>query len=187
MFTILFQDLYAEGYTNYDYFSSLSWTLLTLFQMMTLDEWASIARQVIDVYKWAWVPFVVFVTISGFIFVNLIIAVICDAIGALHADEKAKLHGDFDDASVDEGNSRAIDIREQLDILEDQMEDLTRVQARTFHTLQYLTQQIQMHKIKQEIQSKSTDFVLAAKNLKKVRNQQSRRVGSKEQASQSEG
>ena len=182
MFTQLFKDLYAQGYTEYDYFGSLAWTLFTLFQMMTLDNWASICREVTKKYKWAWLPFFTFVIISGFIVVNLIIAVICDAIGALHADEKAKLHGDFDEENTDAGDSENMDIREQLDTLEDQMEDLTRIQARTFHTLQYLTQQMQMHKLKQELQSKS--FASAAKQLKRAQSQRSQKFDIRVQESQ---
>lgn len=174
MFTQLFKDLHAEGKTDHNYFGGLSWTFFTLFQMMTLDDWASICREVTRVYKWAWLPFTSFVIISGFIVVNLIIAVICDSIGALHADEKAKLHGDYDEDNTDTGDSDNMDIREQLDTLEDQMEDLTRIQARTFHTLQYLTQQMQMHKIKRELQSKS--FAAAASQLKKVQSGPSEKI-----------
>jgi hypothetical protein len=137
MFTQLFKDLYENGDTDYNYFSGLDWTLFTLFQMMTLDNWAEIARQVINVYSWAWFPFISFVIISGFIVVNLIIAVICDAISALHKDDKIK-HGDSAEETDTEG-SQQMEIREQLDCLEEQMEELTRIQARTFHSLQYLT------------------------------------------------
>jgi hypothetical protein len=157
MFTQLFKDLYADGYTDYNYFSGMGWTLFTLFQMMTLDNWASIARQVITVYKWAWAPFISFVIISGFIVVNLIIAVICDAISALHKDDKAKFGGNYDD-DTDESGSQQLEIREQLDCLEEQMEELTRIQARTFHTLQYLTRQMQMNKLKQELRNKNAEF-----------------------------
>jgi hypothetical protein len=173
MFTQLFKDLYEDGMTEHNYFGGLSWTFFTLFQIMTLDNWAPICREVTHVYIWAWLPFTAFVTISGFIVVNLIIAVICDAIGALHADEKAKLHGDYDEEGTDAGDSNSMDIREQLDTLEDQVEDLTRIQARTFHTLQYLTQQMQMHKLKQELQTQS--FAAAASQLKKVQSQRSQR------------
>jgi hypothetical protein len=144
--------------------------------MMTLDNWASVAREVIKVYQWAWAPFTVFVIISGFIVVNLIIAVICDVIGALHADEKAKLHGDYDENNTDAGDSQNnMEISEQLDTLADQMEELTRIQARTFYTLQYLAQQLQMHKVKRELQSKTMDFASAAKKLRKAQSQRSRR------------
>jgi hypothetical protein len=165
MFTQLFKDLYVEGYTDYNYFGDLEWTFFTLFQMMTMDNWASITRQVVYVYKWSWLPFTLFVIISGFIVANLIIAVICDAIGALHADDKAKLLGDYDkhagsnagggDNKDDNDNSKIMDIRKQLDHLEGQLVDLTRLQARTCHTLQILTQQIQLRKYQQEAELKS--------------------------------
>jgi hypothetical protein len=156
MFTQLFKDLYKDGDTDYKYFSRIDATFFTLFQIMTLDAWADIARQVIHVYKWAWLPFVAFVIISGFIVVNLIIAVICDAIAALHKDDKAKIHGTYggeggDNTDSDNDSSEQLEIREQLDSLEEQMEELTRIQAKTFHTLQYLTRQLQMHKLKQEL------------------------------------
>jgi hypothetical protein len=177
MFTQLFKDLFSDGGTEYDYFGSLGWSFFTLFQIMTLDNWAGVARQVMQTYSWAWLPFIAFVVISAFIVVNLIIAVICDAIGGLQADEKAKLHGDFNDQNTDASGSDAIDIREQLDALEDQMEELTRIQARTFHTLQFLTQQIQMHKLKQELRGNASadGFADAAKMLRAVRKQSSNR------------
>ena len=155
MFTQLFKDLFELGFTDYNYFGGMGCTTFTLFQMMTLDNWASIARQVIKVYKWAWAPFIAFVIISGFIVVNLIIAVICDAISALHKDDKAKLGGTYED-NTDDSDSQQMEIREQLDCLEEQMEELTRIQARTFHTLQYLTRQMQMNKLKQELRSSTT-------------------------------
>jgi hypothetical protein len=158
MFTQLFKDMYANGETDYNYFSGMGWTLFTLFQMMTLDNWASIARQVIAVYSWAWLPFITFVTICGFIVVNLIIAVICDAISALHKDDKVNFGGVYDGDDTDHSDSQSLEIREQLDCLEEQMEELTRIQARTFHTLQYLTRQMQMNKLKQELRNKNAEF-----------------------------
>lgn len=173
MFTQLFSDLHEiEPKTEFNYFGGMGWTLFTLFQMMTLDNWASICREVMVHYPWAWLPFVAFVIISGFIVVNLIIAVICDAIASLHKTDKAKLQG-YDDES-DSQESAPLEIREQLDCLEEQMEELTRIQARTFHTLEYLTRQMQMHKLKKELASKNT-MAEAARNLKKVKRQFSQR------------
>jgi len=38
------------------------------------------------VYPWAWVPFISFVMIASFVVINLIIAVICDAVAELQKD-----------------------------------------------------------------------------------------------------
>ena len=56
MMTQMSKDLYQDGLISQDYSSNLAIAFFTLFQMMTLDNWADIARQVVDVYFWAWIP-----------------------------------------------------------------------------------------------------------------------------------
>ena len=161
MFTQLFKNLWEEGLTTADYFGRMDATFFTLFQIMTLDSWADIAREVMAVYSWAWLPFIAFVIITGFIVVNLIIAVICDAISALNDDEKAKLEGQYDNKGQDmdntsqngEGEGACLpeaDVQEQLDSLETQVEELTRIQVQTLYTLEYLARQLQRAKMKEK-------------------------------------
>lgn len=149
LMTSMWKNLYHEGYTEQDYFSRLDATLFTLFQVLTLDEWAGITREVMASpdNSWAWFPMIAFVIITAFIVINLIIAVICDAIAALHADQKAMIQGI---ASTDEGDSEEpqdIDVREQLQTLEQHVEKLARMQEQTMHSLQYLTRHMQAKKI----------------------------------------
>jgi hypothetical protein len=149
MFTQLFKDLYERDLTEEDYFGRMDDTFFTLFQIMTLDNWADVARQVMAVYAWAWVPFIIFVIVTGFVVVNLIIAVICDAISALHDDEKAKLYGTYEE---EETNNESVhpamqkDVRDQLLSLEDNVEELTRMQEQTLHSLAMLTRRIQLQR-----------------------------------------
>jgi hypothetical protein len=82
--TVLFKDLYlgegVEGSTTYNYFGSFDRSLLTLFQMMTFDNWHDPAREIMDIVPYSWTIFVLWVFISGFVIMNLIIAVICESI-----------------------------------------------------------------------------------------------------------
>lgn len=142
MMTQLFKDLFERGLTDEDYFGRLDDTFFTLFQIMTLDAWSDIARQVMVVYTWAWIPFLVFVVLTGFVVVNLVIAVICDAISALHDDEKAKIHGTFEDTSETSSGMPTLNVREQLDVLEGHVEELTRLQEETILALDALTRQV---------------------------------------------
>jgi len=98
MMTQLFKGMYPQTLSQ-PYFESLWYTLFTLFQMMTLDEWADILTQVQEVYPWAWAPFIIFIVITGFVVVNLIIAVICDAVHVLGNENKAGLYG-YDSESL---------------------------------------------------------------------------------------
>ncbi|GKY91705.1 hypothetical protein MPSEU_000142300 [Mayamaea pseudoterrestris] len=89
MCTVLFKTLFTEGLTDEDYFSTLFASLFTLFQCITLDNWAYIARQVGDAYPWSWAIFSSYLLITSFILYSLIIAVVCDAVKVTeHQDEK---------------------------------------------------------------------------------------------------
>mmetsp|Transcript_33023 Transcript_33023/g.48453 ORF Transcript_33023/g.48453 Transcript_33023/m.48453 type:complete len:369 (+) Transcript_33023:265-1371(+) len=104
MLTLFFKDMYEEGLTSYDYFSRLDKTFLTLFQLMTLDSWSTVTKEVMEVYPWSWVVFVSFVTLSSFTVVNLIIAVICDAIQDLHrGDFESTLEAVISQSKTEEG------------------------------------------------------------------------------------
>jgi hypothetical protein len=159
MFTQLFKELYENKGTEEDYFGRIDKTFFTLFQIMTLDNWADVARQVMDTDPWAWLPFIVFVIITGFVVVNLMIAVICDSIAALHDDDRAKLHGTYDEDSPpleSQGNSLPLgqgNVQEQLDSLEDQVDELSRMQEETLLALETLSQQLQMQRNHKELSS----------------------------------
>mmetsp|Transcript_5324 Transcript_5324/g.10449 ORF Transcript_5324/g.10449 Transcript_5324/m.10449 type:complete len:467 (-) Transcript_5324:233-1633(-) len=87
MFTALFKDLYAMGYTSEDYFGRLDYSLFTLFQFLCFDEWSGIGYEVAEYAEWSWVIMVAFVVMSAFVVVNLLIAVICDALQILRTAE----------------------------------------------------------------------------------------------------
>jgi len=148
IFAVMFTQLFKTLDLTEDYFGRIDNTFFTLFQIMTLDAWADIAREVMVFYSWAWFPFIVFVIVTGFVVVNLIIAVICDAISALHDDEKAKLHGGHvpdattDQESEDDNDEQSKDIREQLGSLEHHVDELTVMQEQTLQTMAALAQQL---------------------------------------------
>ena len=87
IFTSLFKDLFGDGYLDEDYFSRLDKTIFTLFQMMTMDSWSSIVKQVMVVYPWAWLPFIMFILTTTFLILNLAVGVICNAVSNAHKDE----------------------------------------------------------------------------------------------------
>ena len=168
---------------SFNYFGSLEYSFLTLFQIMTMDGWADIVWEIapakISIYYYV----VAFVIMSGFIVVNLIVAVICDAISALDQAEKAKVYG-YDDSTqdpeeddvYDEYETEAKELREQLDFIEDRIGDLTRIQARTFHTLQYLSQQLHVQKEKtKEDFAKNAALKSASNGVEGPQNNQNKR------------
>jgi hypothetical protein len=150
MFTQMFKDMYELQQTEENFFSRLDSTFLTLFSIMTLDAWSECARDVMDTYTWAWLPFVTYVIISGFVVVNLIIAVICDAISSLHGNEKKMMDGESLHNSVEanapgtltlEGKLRAVTHR--VDLLDSHIEELAKLQEQTMLTMKSISHRLE--------------------------------------------
>ena len=85
--TSFFGDLAPE------YFGNVGLSTLTLFQVFTLESWASgVFRPIFAEVTWSWVYFVSFITISAFIILNLIVGEIVNNAQQLseHAEEESK-------------------------------------------------------------------------------------------------
>lgn len=78
LYAIVGINLFSSAFPTY--FGGFFESMFTLFQCMTLEDWASgVARQTMDVFPWAWIYFVSFILITNYILVNLIIGIITSA------------------------------------------------------------------------------------------------------------
>jgi voltage-gated sodium channel len=75
------------GAISPEYFGSLGGSLFTLFQIMTMEGWADIAREIMTQAPLAWIFFLVFILVSTFTVLNLFIAVVVNAMQEQVADE----------------------------------------------------------------------------------------------------
>lgn len=83
--TMLFQTVAPE------YFGNLQLSLLTLFQVVTLESWASqVMRPIFEEIWWSWTYFVSFVLIGTFVIFNLFIGVIVSNVEKSEGEEKEK-------------------------------------------------------------------------------------------------
>lgn len=89
---VMATQLFGERFP--EWFGSLSASLYSLFQMMTLDSWSSgTVRPIMEVYPYAWVFFIPYVLVATFMMLNLFIAVIVNAMQDAQessAEEQAK-------------------------------------------------------------------------------------------------
>ncbi|KAL7502406.1 hypothetical protein ACHAXN_000374, partial [Cyclotella atomus] len=106
MFTQLYKDVSNEYPHQRQYFVELPETFFSLFQMMTLDGWKNIYMQAYEEYWWSWILFIAFIVVTAFVFANLIIAVICDAVHVLGEDDVAGLIGFEEDEVTNAGRYR---------------------------------------------------------------------------------
>ncbi len=70
-------------------------SMLTLFRVLTFEDWTDVMYEAMEVYPWAWVYFVSFVIIAAFVFFNLFVAVIIGEMQKLQeAEMKEEIHED---------------------------------------------------------------------------------------------
>jgi voltage-gated sodium channel len=85
--------------TSPEFFGSMGKSAFTLFQVMTMEGWADIARDLMAVQPWAWVFFLGFILVSTFTVLNLFIAVVVNAMQE-HVAEDLKAEADKDEAEA---------------------------------------------------------------------------------------
>lgn len=87
IFAIMATNMYGEKFP--EWFGTLGHSFYTLFQIMTLESWSmGIVRPVMEVYPLAWLFFVPFIFVVTFVMINLIVAVVVDAMAIINKEEE---------------------------------------------------------------------------------------------------
>lgn len=119
IFAIMANGLYGETFPLW--FGTLGESFYTLFQIMTLESWSmGIVRPIMEVHPYAWTFFVPFIFMVTFIMVNLIVAVVVDAMAEINKSEEENIVGELhthDDETKQEVAMLREDIRELKQLL----------------------------------------------------------------------
>jgi voltage-gated sodium channel len=84
VFAVIATKLFGDAMP--EQFGSLGDSLFTLFQLMTLDDWANIVKPAMEAVPYALLFFLPFIILSTFVVLNLFIGVIVDSIQTLRED-----------------------------------------------------------------------------------------------------
>jgi len=70
-------------------------SMLTLFRILTFEDWTDVMYEAMEVYPWSWIYFISFIIIAAFVFFNLFVAVIIGEMQKLQEkDMKEELQED---------------------------------------------------------------------------------------------
>lgn len=141
IFAVLFTQLFGELELSDNYFNRLDNSLFTLFVMMTM-EWADVAREVMEQVPWAWLPFVTFIMITGFIVFNLIIAVVCDAVAVIESKDDSVPNLFGYDESVGAMSEGTTSEEERAEALSHRLNSLLDSQRQMQSTLEMLSKEL---------------------------------------------
>lgn len=115
IFAIMSTQLFGEKFPQW--FGTLGESFYTLFQIMTLESWSmGIVRPVMDIYPYAWVFFVPFIFIVTFVMINLVVAIIVDAMAILNKEEEQNI--------IDEIQSQDNNINKEIKELKNEISEL---------------------------------------------------------------
>jgi len=70
-----------------EHWGTLGAALLSLFQLVTLDDWFNLYSKAREVHAWSWLYFVSFIVIGTFVVMNLFIAIVINNLEVSKADE----------------------------------------------------------------------------------------------------
>jgi voltage-gated sodium channel len=119
IFAIMATQLYGEKFP--EWFGTLGASFYTLFQIMTLESWSmGIVRPVMEVYPLAWTFFVPFIFVVTFVMINLIVAIVVDAMAEINKSESEHL---IDEVHISEThtNENIIALRAEIKELKEML------------------------------------------------------------------
>ena len=150
IFAVLFTQLFGELELSGNYFTTLDASLFTCMNMMTL-EWVNVTRELMTHFSWAWAPVSSFISITGFIVYNLVVAVVCDAVAVLDRNKQQEAEAaqrEIDDQEYEVTRRDHMQITQQrFDDLSNNIELMKQQHINICHTVDMLSSELQQSMI----------------------------------------
>jgi len=119
VFAIMATSLYSNSFPQW--FGTLGESFYSLFQIMTLESWSmGIVRPIMEVHPYAWAFFVPFIFVATFIMINLVVAIIVDAMAILKEEEKK-------DAKLEEVQVSKSELKTEIVSLKKDIQELKQI------------------------------------------------------------
>ena len=62
-------------------------SMLTLFEVLTLEDWVDVMDRGMEIHSWSWIYFISFVLVTVFIVLNIVIAVVINSVEAARDED----------------------------------------------------------------------------------------------------
>lgn len=92
---------------NSDLWGDIAISMLTLFRVMTFEDWTDVMYETMTVYPLSWAYYLSFIFFTAFAFLNMVIGIVVNVL----EDEHAKARAEQDE---EEGNASLNDLRAEI-------------------------------------------------------------------------
>lgn len=116
---IIFYIYAAIGSTFFSEINQKLWgdiaiSMLTLFRVMTFEDWTDVMYETMVVYRFSWTFFLSFIFFTAFAFLNMIIGIVVSVLEDERAKEKKLAKQSSDEVNLETLHQQLSDIQEQL-------------------------------------------------------------------------
>ena len=79
---------------NPDLWGNIAISMLTLFRVMTFEDWTDVQYETMEVYPLSWIYYLTFIFFTAFAFLNMVIGIVVNVMEEEHAKARAEEHED---------------------------------------------------------------------------------------------
>ena len=114
---IIFYMYAAVGSLIFGDINSFLWgdiavSMLTLFRVMTFEDWTDVMYEVMAVHGWAWLYFVSFIFLTAFAFLNMVIGIVVNVLEEEHQREREE---NPDEVTLNDLKQEILVLREMIE------------------------------------------------------------------------
>ena len=114
--------LFFEG-VNPVLWGDIAISMLTLFRIVTFEDWTDIMYETMDVYPLSWIFYLSFIFFTAFVFLNMMIGIVLDVMQTEH-EEYNREHGEGEAGEVHWVKEHTVQIEARLARMENKLDDL---------------------------------------------------------------
>lgn len=96
---------------------NISISMLTLFRVMTFEDWTDIQYATMEVYPFSWIYYLTFIFLTAFTFLNMVIGIVVNVMEEEHEKERKE-------AAMISGDPTIKDIMVELEMLRKSMDEM---------------------------------------------------------------
>ena len=105
------------NHINPGLWDNISVAMITMFRVVTFDNWSEVMYEVMDVYPFAWIYFLSFIFLNAFVFLNMMIGVVIDVFSQEHEKH-----------SKEQGKGEAFEVHDTHELVIKLMTQVTRME-----------------------------------------------------------
>jgi voltage-gated sodium channel len=111
----LFEDI------NPDLWGDITISLLTLFRVMTFEDWTDVMYETMVVYPMSWIFYLTFIFFTAFAFLNMVIGIVVNVMEEEHANAREEHQKELQDEVSAEQDEKLNNILNEIKKLQQQI------------------------------------------------------------------